>query len=775
MKEYDLNIEKILAHWDVSFAIREIIANALDEQNITKTKPIEIIKKSDGWHIIDYGRGLNYRHLSQNESVEKKNSRDMIGQFGVGLKDALSTFYRYGVSVKITSKHGVISIKKLPKHGFEDLLTLHAIIEPSADENMVGTDFLLIGCSDEDIEKAKQLFMQFSEAEVLEDTSYGQILSKRGTAVVYLNGAQISVEPDFLFSYNITRITSALSKALNRERNNIGRTAYTSSIESILLAAKSDVVIDPFIEQVKLYNTGNQCDEIKWSKIGVRMVQELNKKERLIISTVEERANLTPQEEETIKQDSRPVIYIPNNIMSKVSEQVTTVDTVKKEKEAAYQYDLVALADLSDVELANYEFALSTMKDLSDKDWKNDVYISSRIRSGEWGETHGVWDPKLQKIVLKRSILQNMSDACGVAVHEMIHATTGTNDLTRDFENELTGVIGKLSKDVVKYRDGKGYTDEEREKSIVDYLLEKTLDGSMVWLRDPGYLTDDERTNLFYDKYNIDRDKLYHHTSWLSKIDLYDVNKRTHLNCKPLDGYQYCVQIYKDDYHNSDSRFYGFILGMEIGSVPKSDGILSSYCHYAIVFQMPQSACDVILSKYYTAETLSEDDISSMSDISLKSLIDNFALMVSVIILMKNDIRISYRDIYTEEYSKKEYDAYIQNNTKNSGSNDPSKFYNWCLALWVKLSCCAINKIVEQTGFGFEDEDIPVSYTDEIVKSIVEYAKSYSTVIPLLEELGYEVIKWAYPSNAYVKCKKCGETKFMWLYDISKFKPHECK
>jgi hypothetical protein len=34
---FDLNIEKVLEHWTVPFAIRELIANALDEQALTGT------------------------------------------------------------------------------------------------------------------------------------------------------------------------------------------------------------------------------------------------------------------------------------------------------------------------------------------------------------------------------------------------------------------------------------------------------------------------------------------------------------------------------------------------------------------------------------------------------------------------------------------------------------------------------------------------------------------------------------------------------------------
>lgn len=100
--EFDLNIEKILEGWEVYHAIREIIANALDEQIITQTKEISIFQSGDGcWHIVDYGRGLNYHHLTQNENEEKLENDKLIGRFGVGLKDALATLDRHKIKVKI--------------------------------------------------------------------------------------------------------------------------------------------------------------------------------------------------------------------------------------------------------------------------------------------------------------------------------------------------------------------------------------------------------------------------------------------------------------------------------------------------------------------------------------------------------------------------------------------------------------------------------------------------------------------------------------------------
>src|SRR5258708_19811703 len=97
-KHFDLNIEKILEGWEPCHAVRELIANALDEQALTATKQPEIFKDRKGWwHVRDFGRGLQYVHLTQNESNEKlKNADKVVGKFGVGLKDPLATLTRQG-------------------------------------------------------------------------------------------------------------------------------------------------------------------------------------------------------------------------------------------------------------------------------------------------------------------------------------------------------------------------------------------------------------------------------------------------------------------------------------------------------------------------------------------------------------------------------------------------------------------------------------------------------------------------------------------------------
>src|SRR4051812_8712252 len=254
MKTFDLNIETVLEDWGVHHAVREIIANALDEQTLTTTQGVAIFKDpQDRWHIRDYGRGLRHDHLTQNENQEKMAHPDqVIGKFGVGLKDALATFDRHHLNVILKSKYGDITTAKSRKHGFDDITTLHALIHEPSDPTMIGTDVVIDGLADKDMAAAKDLFLRFSDETPLETTRHGQVLTKRkGPARIYITGVRVASEENFLFSYNITSITKSMKKALNRERTNVGRTAYADRIKALLKECTATPVARALVSDLK--------------------------------------------------------------------------------------------------------------------------------------------------------------------------------------------------------------------------------------------------------------------------------------------------------------------------------------------------------------------------------------------------------------------------------------------------------------------------------------------------------------------------------------------
>ena len=182
MREFDLNIERVLENWTVAHALREVIANALDEQALTGTRDPQIFRDAHGrWHVRDWGRGLRYEHLTQNENKKKLAHPDqVVGKFGVGLKDALATFDRHRVAVVIRSRYGDITTGKQAKHGFTDIKTLHALITESADPSFTGTEFILHGdaLGERQVEEAKALFLRYSGDEELGVTPFGTVLRR---------------------------------------------------------------------------------------------------------------------------------------------------------------------------------------------------------------------------------------------------------------------------------------------------------------------------------------------------------------------------------------------------------------------------------------------------------------------------------------------------------------------------------------------------------------------------------------------------------------------
>jgi len=458
MREFDLNIERVLENWTVAHAIREVIANALDEAALTNTAEPAIAKDADGrWHIRDYGRGLRYEHLTQNENAEKlAHAEKVVGKFGVGLKDALATFDRRGIRVEIVSRHSRITTARQGKHGFEDLRTLHALIGSTTDPGMAGTDVALDGVRDEDVDSAKELFLHYAGEDVLEATAYGQVIRRRPPlpARIYVNGLRVAEEKNYLFSYNITSPTKALRAALNRERTNVGRTAYTDRMKAILLAAASGPVNGALAEDLSRFEKGSWHDEVQLVDIGVHACQVLNATGRVIFLTP---AELTTARDfvNRAEQDGYRLVVVPANIARKLKDEVDVTGApivdlrrFREQWNESFSFTWVPPDALTDDERAVFDrteeiLALRGGRPSSVRE----VAISSTMRVGASGyaEASGVWESREGRIVVKRDQLASLDAFAGTLLHEVAHAVSGASDVSEAFEDALTSELGSVA------------------------------------------------------------------------------------------------------------------------------------------------------------------------------------------------------------------------------------------------------------------------------------------------------------------------------------------
>ena len=455
-KEFDLNIEEILEDWDVHNALREIIANALDEQVLTNSKDIEIFKDSNGmYHISDFGRGLKYDHLTQKENEEKLNNPLVIGKFGIGLKDALATFNRKGVEVLIKSKYGDIKLGKSHKHGFDDLLTLHAYISEPSSSNIIGTEFIFEGVTDGDMKKAKDLFLKFTSENVIEKTRYGDLLEKKAKfGYIYINGVKVAEEENFLLSYNITAITKKINKALNRGRSNVGRTAYADRVKSILLDSSKREVAEILVNDLKNYTTGLMHDELKWIDVQEHACKLLSAKENVIFLTSEESVRY-PDMVDKAQKRGYSIVSIPDNLKDKLKnsidfngEKIRDLGEFYKEYEENFEYSFINPINLNMKEKLVWEKTDQILNLIGGKPNNiKEIKISETMQKhySTFQEAGGVWDSSLGRIIIKRSELTNLEIYAGILLHEVCHAMTGASDVTRDFEEALSHLLGVLA------------------------------------------------------------------------------------------------------------------------------------------------------------------------------------------------------------------------------------------------------------------------------------------------------------------------------------------
>ena len=448
---FDLNVEKILDHWGVPEAVREVIANALDEQALSRSAEPEIVKRRDGWHVTDFGRGLHYQHLTQNENPEKRRRPDLVvGKFGVGLKDALATFYRRGLQVQIRSPQADITLQRAAKSNFADVKTLHAVIGRPSQPQRRGTDFILRGLSDADMAAAKDYFLRFAGDDELERTDIGTILRRRDDAParIYVKGVRVAVEDQFLFSYNITSTTAQLQRALNRERTNVGRTAYQDRVKAILLKARSSVVAEQLVQDLTRIPLGTNHDEITWLDVQEQAVRILAAKAKTLFVTSQQMFTMGSTVQEA-RADGYKVVVIPDRLLARLSHlrdmngnPILDIRGFIQVWNASFVYEFIDPAKLNRKERDTWSLLPELMRLAGDHaKHVKEVRVSKTMRLDEGAyETEGVWDSP--NIVVKRSVLDSRRHFARVVLHEIAHASSNGNHGSLAFMAAIDDLAG---------------------------------------------------------------------------------------------------------------------------------------------------------------------------------------------------------------------------------------------------------------------------------------------------------------------------------------------
>ncbi len=367
------------------------------------------------------------------------------------------------MKVVINSKFGEITLGRAEKHGFEDIRTLHAYVSPKpSDPNFTGTEFILQGATDGDIEKAKDLFLKFSGETSIEKTKYGEVLEKKSKNVrIYVNGVKVAEEENFLFSYNITLVTEAIRKALNRERSNVGRTAYSERVRSILVSCGSKGIAQALADDLKSYDSGLMHDELKWLDVQEHAVKILNSVEKVVFLTPSQIISETMMVSEA-KEAGYKIVTIPENLKERIrsltdvsGNPIRDLGQFVTEYHESFEFKFVDPNDLNLSEREVFELAEEILKLIGGRPKVvKEIRISETMRKnlGSFVEDDGLWEPTEGRIIVKRSVLNHLDSFAGTLLHEVSHALSGADDVSRDFELELTKVTGFVASEALKHK-----------------------------------------------------------------------------------------------------------------------------------------------------------------------------------------------------------------------------------------------------------------------------------------------------------------------------------
>jgi hypothetical protein len=245
-----------------------------------------------------------------------------------------------------------------------------------------------------------------------------------------------------------------MRKALNRERTNVGRTAYSDRVKQMLLASKSSAVTDILVEDLQKMEMGTNRDEVKWMDVAIHACQTLNTTNKAIFVTASQLISNRDAIDHA-QDDGLRIITIPDNIKNALhgtldieGNAVRDLSVYQAEWDNSFEFKFISVNKLTRSErlvfdlwrtIAGFVGGLPTQV--------RDVRISETMRPDFFtsDEVVGLWDSGSSCIVIKRSQLAHLPDFAGTLLHEIAHASSGYDDVSRDFESELTRMLGMVA------------------------------------------------------------------------------------------------------------------------------------------------------------------------------------------------------------------------------------------------------------------------------------------------------------------------------------------
>ena len=267
-------------------------------------------------------------------------------------------------------------------------------------------------------------------SEIQETTEYGDVLDKRGmVGEIFINGIKVADEPNFLFSYNITSMNATLRKALNRERTNVGRSAYSDRIRAILLSAESEEVLSVFTDNLTQMSNGKQADEMKWVDVQAHAVRHLSARKETVYVTPEEVQRSSGAIMEVIRNSGKQPVFVTETVKQKIADstdisgrQIATIQSVVAQYNSSFDYDFIPYDALTKNEQLVFDLHHIILQEMNSKIRPDQIRIAKTLRPDFPADSFGgVWDEEKSLVIIRRDMLWNPAPYRRESTRELTH------------------------------------------------------------------------------------------------------------------------------------------------------------------------------------------------------------------------------------------------------------------------------------------------------------------------------------------------------------------
>jgi|GEM_PF-1602770 len=254
-----------------------------------------------------------------------------------------------------------------------------------------------------------------------------------------------------MFSYNVTSLTDSMRKALNRERENVGRSVYADRVRQILKHSDATDVLRHLKSSYARKDEGELPEELRWHDVAHKALNELAKSQKVVVLSHTE-IKSRPELVEDLKQDGYRIDLVDDRGKQRADDQARqgnapfhTLPTWIQSVNDSFEYRFVDEDQLTQDEISVWRRRDQILGLVgANRNEALRILVSETMRTSQ-DDTDGAWDRNLRAIVVKRTQLRSLQAFAGTLLHEVGHAITGTVDCTRSFENVLTEYLGRIS------------------------------------------------------------------------------------------------------------------------------------------------------------------------------------------------------------------------------------------------------------------------------------------------------------------------------------------